>query len=164
MAQVADLILFFIECNDSTGNIPAPDSPVWVPWDDCNVDGFCPFFNEDNFTMQIEQNPGPNFIRFEFPGTSEGRSVNVENGTYQIIEEGNADAQSNPCPNPYEGNVGIDNFQQTQTPPFYLASFCFTLEGDCSGTIEAGEEKTCTVKNYLDVGSFQVPSGNSNSF
>ena len=39
--------------------------------------------------MQIEQNPGPNFIRFEFPGNSNGRSVIVESGTFQVTEEGN---------------------------------------------------------------------------
>ena len=41
------------------------------------------------------------------------------------------------------------------------ASFCFTLEGDCSGTIQSGEEKTCTVKNYFFIGRFLQPTGNA---
>ena len=48
--------------------------------------------------MQIEQNPGPNFIRFEFPGNSNGRSVIVESGTFQVTEEGNAPPIGQ-CPN-----------------------------------------------------------------
>ena len=86
--------LFQIDCRDDSGNIPdpdSPDSPVWIPWDDCNEisepenvnDNFCPFFDEEDFTMQIEQNSGP----FEFPGNSDGRSVIVESGTFQITEE-----------------------------------------------------------------------------
>ena len=68
------LQLFNIDCRVDSGMMPGPDSTVWIPWENCNINDFCPFFDED-FTMQIEQNPGPNFIRFEFPGTNEGRSV-----------------------------------------------------------------------------------------
>lgn len=39
--------------------------------------------------MQVEQNLGLNFIRFEFPGNSHGRSVIVENGTFQVTEKAN---------------------------------------------------------------------------
>ena len=83
----------FIDCFDDSGTIPDPDSPVWIPWDDCNEiselvnNNFCQFFDEADFLMQIEQNPGPNFIRFEFPGNSDGRSVIVESGTFQVTEE-----------------------------------------------------------------------------
>ena len=41
------------------------------------------------------------------------------------------------------------------------ASFCITLEGDCSGTIQSGEEKKCTVNNYFSIGRFLQPTGNS---
>ena len=148
--NIIDLgIAFQIDCNDASGTIPDPTIPVWIPWDDCNEisepenvnDNFCSFFDEADFLMQIEQNPGPNFIRFEFPGTSDGRSVIVESGTYQITEEG---APGNSCPNTtYEDGGPIIEKGSTQ------GAFCFTLEGDCSGTIQAGEEKACTVKNYL---------------
>ena len=40
------------------------------------------------------------------------------------------------------------------------ASFCIILEGDCSGTIQSGEEKTCTVKNYFFIGRLP-PTGNA---
>ena len=43
--------------------------------------------------MQIEQNPGP----FEFPGNSDGRSVIVESGTFQVTEE--VDPESHHCEN-----------------------------------------------------------------
>ena len=150
---------FSIECDEPAG-IPDPDSTVWIPWDNCNVNNFCPFFNEADFLMQIEQNPGPNFIRFEFPGKSDGRSVIVETGTYQIKEEVN---EPKTCGNTnYEdGSVFITH--DTQIPPAIpQGDFCFTLEGDCSGSIQAGEEKACTVKNYLRVGEFAVPqTGNA---
>ena len=146
---------FNVYCADpNQDSMPDPDSPVWIPWEDCNLTGFCENFSEENFTVQIEQNPGPNFIRYEFPGTNEGRSVIVESGTYQISEEGNIFVGT--CPNPaYSGFVGISNPPPPE--PSTFAAFCFILEGDCSDTIQAGEEKTCTVKNYLRVGTFGVP-------
>jgi len=148
---------FNLFCQDSSGNIPDPDSPVWIPWKDCNVTDFCPIFNEEDFVLQIEQNPWSNFIRYEFPGTSQGRSVIVESGTYQISEEGNV-PDVGTCPNPsYDGFVGIVNSPPPQ--PGSNAFFCFILEDDCSGTIEAGEEKTCTVRNYLNAGTFGIPIG-----
>ena len=81
--------------------------------------------------MQIEQNSGPINIRYEFPGTSEGRSVNVDSGTYQISEE--IDSSQQPCSNTsYEDErVVIINGSQFQSNP--QATFCFTVEGDCSG-------------------------------
>jgi len=146
--------IFNIDClDDTTGIIPGPDSAVWVPWNNCTENNFCPFFDEANFTMQIEQNPGPNFIRFEFPGTSEGRSINVESGTYQITEE-ELPPDLGSCTNTvdYEGVVQVQN-----PNPSPSAVFCFIVEGDCSGTIQAGEEKSCTVKNYFNGGGFFVP-------
>ena len=49
----------------------------------------------------------------------------------------------------------------TINPGLPEASFCITLEGDCSGTIQSGEEKTCTVKNYFFIGRFLQPTGNA---
>ena len=73
-----------IDCIEPSGTtIPGPDSTDWIPWDDCTVTDFCQFFDEADFRMQIEQNPGP----FEFPGNSDGRSVIVESGTFQVTEE-----------------------------------------------------------------------------
>ncbi len=58
-----------IDCIEPSGTtIPGPDSPdYWISWDDCNEilepenvnDNFCQFFDEADFLMQIEQNPGP---------------------------------------------------------------------------------------------------------
>ena len=143
-----------IDCFDDSGTtIPDPDSDDWISWDDCTETNFCPFFDEADFLMQIEQNSGPNFIRFEFPGNSNGRSVIVESGTFQVTEEGNF-GSGGQCQNTnYEGRVTILHVNQG-------AGFCFTLEDDCSGTIQAGEEKTCTVKNYLIAGGFGVPQTN----
>ena len=113
-----------IDCiDDSTKTIPGPDSTDWIPWDDCTVTDFCPFFDEADFLMQIEQNPGPNFIRFEFPGNSDGRSVIVESGTFQVTEE--VDPESHHCENTnYEdGTVHIvhnDQIEVCQKPHFVL--------------------------------------------
>jgi hypothetical protein len=149
---------FTIDCRGDSG-IPNPSSTVWIPWNSCNVNNFCPFFDEADFLIQIDQNPGPNFIRYEFPGKSDGRSVIVESGTYQIKEEVN---NPKPCGEDTSYENG-SNFitHDTQFPPAIPQGiFCFTLEGDCSGTIHAGEEKACTVKNYLSVGEFAVPQTN----
>jgi hypothetical protein len=81
--------------------------------------------------------------------------VIVESGTYQVKEE--VDPLVGQCSNTnYEdGRVFIVDGTQCGGAP--LAAFCLTLEGDCSGTIQAREEKACTVKNYLDSGTFLVP-------
>ena len=61
----------------------------------------------------------------------------------------------------YEDGEVFITHDTTQFPPeIPQGIFCFTLEGDCSGTIQAGEEKACTVKNYLRVGVFAVPQTN----
>ena len=145
-----------IDCiDDSTKTIPGPESTVWKPWDDCTVTDFCQVFDEADFRMQIEQNLGP----FEFPGNSDGRSVIVESGTFQVTEK--VDPESNHCENPnYEDEEAhiVLNEQETGLPE---ASFCITLEGDCSGTIQSGEEKKCTVNNYFSIGRFLQTTGNS---
>ena len=85
-----------IDCFDDSGTtIPDPDSDDWISWDDCTETNFCPFFDEADFLMQIEQNSGPNFIRFKFPGNSNGRSVIVESGTFQVTEEGKVESGGN---------------------------------------------------------------------
>ena len=79
--------------------------------------------------------------------------MRVPSGTYQINEDRNAGGQ---CSNTnYGGGVAfIDN---SELPLPRTASFCIFLEGNCSGTIQSGEEKTCTVKNYFVIGSFSAP-------
>ena len=86
--------------------------------------------------MQIEQNPDSNFIRFEFPGNSDGRSVIVESGTFQVTEEGNAPPIGQ-CPNTNYENEFVRIVHDPPGPTFLSASFCFTLEDDCSGQIQA---------------------------
>ena len=149
-----------IDCiDDSTKTIPGPDSTEWIPWDDCTVTYFCPFFDEADFLMQIEQNPGPNFIRFEFPGNSDGRSVIIESGTFQVTEE--VDPESHHCENTNYEDGTVHIVHDDQIPGLPEASFCITLEGDCSGTIQSGEEKTCIVKNYFFIGRYLQPTGNA---
>ena len=152
-----------INCIEPSGTtIPGPDrTDYWISWDDCTVTNFCQFFDEADFLMQIEQNSGPNFIRFEFPGNSDGRSVIVESGTFQVTEE--VDPESHHCEftnneDGYEdGTVHIVHDPKGSGLP--EASFCIFLEDDCSGTIQSGEEKTCTVKNYFFIGRLP-PTGN----
>ena len=105
--------------------------------------------------MQIEQNPGP----FEFPGNSDGRSVIVESGTFQVTEE--VDPESHHCENTNYEDGTAHIVHDNQLPGLPEASFCITLEGDCSGTIQSGEEKTCTVNNYFFIGRFLQPTGNA---
>ena len=139
---------------DDRVTIPDPDSAEWVPWDgNCAATSFCPFFNEENFTMQIAQNSAPNLI--EFPGTSEGQSVTVQSGTYQITEEHTVQF-TDPCGDAGYENGDVSIIDGSQLQNFPQATFCFTLEDDCSGTIQAGEEKLCTIKNYLLIGSFLI--------
>ena len=147
-----------IDCiDDSTKTIPGPESTVWKPWDDCTVTDFCQSFDEADFLMQIEQNSGP----FEFPGNSDGQRVIVESGTFQVKEK--VDPESHHCENTNnedgyeEGTVHIVHGDRGLPE----ASFCIILEGDCSGTIQAGEEKKCTVNNYFFIGRFLPQTGNS---
>ncbi|MGE0243803.1 MAG: hypothetical protein AB7F53_08360 [Nitrososphaeraceae archaeon] len=143
-----------ISCTLFDETIPGPDSAEWVQWDgNCTASSFCPFFNEENYTMQIAQNSDPDLI--EFPGTSEGQSVNVQSGTYQITEEHIVPA-SDTCVNSGFGDRQVDIIDYSQDLNHPQATFCFTLEGDCFGTIQAGEEKLCTIKNYLVRGAFLI--------
>jgi len=77
----------------------------------------CP--SPDEFTMNVEgNNPSPS----SFPGSSQGTVVTIEPGPYEVTEI------APPTPPGVEFDGG-------------------TFSADCTGDINAGESKTCTVTN-----------------
>ena len=118
---------------------PAPDSGEYIP---CN-DEICPVIEESDFNVQIFKDVAT--VRELSP---EGTPVNLDKFHYTVTERTLSDVISGGFCN----TVGFshDTFIEKLTDDsliFY--GICVNYVGDCEGTIYPGEEKTCTIENYI---------------
>ena len=118
--------------------IPGPDSDRYVQ--ECIADDFlCDNLNEATFEMIVTDN-------VEFPGSEEGKKLNFDGERYAVTEGTNLGIIERNSDFPFQCQIaGFDD-------GFILGTdiaICTVFEGECSGIIQDGELKECTVKNYV---------------
>ncbi|MGH9980194.1 MAG: hypothetical protein ACRD6U_01425 [Nitrososphaeraceae archaeon] len=118
----------------------AIDSGEYIP---CN-DEICPFIDESDFSAQIFKD-----VATVRDLTPEGTPVNLDKFHYSITER---DIEDLITTDSFCKAVGFShsNFSVKITDNnviFY--DMCVNYVGDCEGTIYLGEEKTCTIENYI---------------
>ena len=113
--------------------IPGPDSDRYVQ--ECTTDLPCDNLNEATFKMIVTDN-------VEFPGSEEGKKLNFNGERYTVTEKLMLEnPEANLACQEAGFDFGIISFNEDL--------FCTVFEGDCSGIIQDGELKECTVKNYM---------------
>ena len=128
----------------------AIDSGEYIP---CN-DEICPFIDESDFSAQIFKD-----VATVRDLTPKGTTVNLDKFHYSVTER---DIEDIITTDGFCNAVGFShsNFSTKITDDnviFY--DMCVNYVGDCEGTIYPGEEKTCTIENYIYSGfSFSIPT------
>jgi hypothetical protein len=147
----------------SCGNLQN-NSPLWISCDNPAISNtiFCTALNENSFDIEV-LNASNNQQIAQFEGSAVGTTIpNLQPGTYTVNEieqpEGNnvnqlGDSQTTNVRCANQGFPDGGNFFNT-TVPRVAYEICFEYEdeqgNDCSTiTLAAGEERTCTVKNYI---------------
>lgn len=142
------------------------NSPQWISCNDIAISGtpFCRSLNENSFDIEVLDGSNNQQIN-QFEGSAVGTTIpNLQPGTYTVNEiedpTGNftnqlaesADANTD-CVN--AGFAEGGSFSNNTITTFYRF-LCFEYEDEqgnnCNSiTLGAGEQKTCTVKNYINV-------------
>ena len=133
-----------------------PNSDKYIECDE----SICPGIDESTFSAFLFKD-----VAFVQDLSSEGEVVNLDKFHYTVTED-ELDDRTGFGLDAACSNAGfIDNMSYDR---FFTVSglevsyeICVLYEGDCQGTIYPGEEKTCTVKNYITQGEIRVlfPNG-----
>ena len=138
-------------------------SSSWLPCTDPLISGtvFCQNLPANLFDIEVLDDQNIQLQQFE--GSAQGTTIqNLQPGTYavneikhadiinQLGEDATSEAQ---CVN-VQGFADGGTLENTNVVPFILYNICFEYEdeqgNDCSTlTLAAGENKLCTVKNYI---------------
>ena len=127
------------DCNSELSDIPESDSDRWVQ--ECNSEQ-CERVNPSTFDIVVTAN-------IEFPGSEEGTKLNFNGERYTVTETGDS-SEIEDMFNQFCQQNGFDKgiADYRDDDPLRFAS-CVNFEGDCSGIIQDGELKECTVENYV---------------
>ena len=145
------------------------NSPDWLPCIDSAISNtvFCQRLPASLFDIEVLDDQ--NIQIQEFEGSTEGTTIqNLEPGTYTVNETKVQNGLANPnTANQLVENVAVQQgciglgfdgggilFRNPDIPNQAFYNICFEYEdeqgNDCSTvTLAAGEEKTCTAKNYI---------------
>ena len=142
------------------GDLPNPNSDRWV--EQCN-DEICEFVDESLFKIKVVNGE-------EFEGSEKGTKLNLEVGKFLVTEERDipsdllfVDFTALDAPFDIDQDckdAGFDasliNISESEElgGDLGLVVSCVLFEGDCSGTVQYGEQKECTVENHV---IFAVP-------
>ena len=124
------------------GPIPGPNSGRYVQECTTPVEGggiaACNNVNDKFFKMIVTDD-------IEFPGSEEGTKLNFNGERYTVTEEIDPFSElDSACKEVgFDGGFGDD----VEGAGFVL--FCNLFEGQCTGILQEGELKECTVKNYV---------------
>ncbi|MGH9999786.1 MAG: hypothetical protein ACRD6Q_01050 [Nitrososphaeraceae archaeon] len=133
---------------------PALDSGEYIP---CN-DEICPVIDESDFSAQIFKD-----VATVRDLTPDGTPVNLDKFHYSVTEEQISDIIS---PGGTCEAVGFTHslfYEKVRDDRDVNYFICVNYVGDCEGTIYPGEEKTCTIENYIVEGNVfpLLPSDNT---
>ena len=129
------------DCEES-GVIPGPDSGRYVQ--ECTADNLACDINEDFYNIVVTDN-------IEFPGSEEGTKLNLNGERFTVTEESELNGlqdqiQASCQESGFDDGVINSIVLNVET---IMIGTCVLFEGDCSGVIQDGELKECTVENYL---------------
>lgn len=124
--------------NCGTNPFPGPESERYVQ--DCTADSFlCNTLNEATFEMIVTDN-------VEFPGSEDGTKLNFKGERYAVTEDVNLGLMQQDVDIPFQCQLaGFDDGFKI-VPDIII---CTENIGECSGIIQDGELKECTIKNYV---------------
>ena len=112
----------------------------------------CDTINEGFFNIIITDN-------IEFPGSEDGKKLTSNGERFTVIEEESFGERLPPqafidaCLEAgFDDGFAFNIPSPSENPPGIGIGICSIFEGDCSGIVQDGELKECTVKNYLVVG------------
>ena len=119
---------------------------------ECN-DIICPGIDESTFSAFIHKDVAT--IKDLNPI---GIPVNLAKFHYTVVEDELDDStgfgSDEDCSNHFTERLGYTGFNEFLNLSFNY-NICVIYEGDCEGIIYAGEEKICTIKNYIFDGAFR---------
>ena len=125
------------------GPIPGPNSGRYVQECTTPEEGggiaVCNNVNDEFFKMIVTDD-------IEFPGSEEGKKLNFNGERYTVTEEIDDSffALDSACK-----EVGFDGGFEASVEGAGTVLFCNLFEGQCTGILQDGELKECTVKNYV---------------
>ncbi|MGD1834763.1 MAG: hypothetical protein ACPKQO_03485 [Nitrososphaeraceae archaeon] len=121
-------------------DILGPDSDVYIQ--QCsNNPPICDTVIEAGFDMIVTDD-------IEFSGSEDGKKINFHGERYTVTEEPNIGTLVSGPINSQCQEAGFDGGFILEGE-FPVLLFCTVFEGECSGIVQNGELKECTVKNYL---------------
>ena len=128
-------------CGEEPFFFPEPNSGRYL---EC-TDNVCDPIEPESFDIIIED-------KLVFEGSEEGKKINFNGERYTVTEE--SDLELNDFRNI---NFGCQNsgFDEGLIKEFNILgqnipiAVCAIFEGDCSGILQKGELKECTVENYV---------------
>ena len=134
----------------SDGALPPTDEN----YIECN-DIICPGIDESTFSAFIHKDVAT--IKDLNPM---GIPVNLAKFHYTVVEDelddSNGFGTGEECAKYFTEILNYNGFLEPLNLQFFY-QICVLYEGDCEGIIYAGEEKICTIKNYIVSGEFFVP-------
>jgi hypothetical protein len=119
---------------------PALDSGEYIP---CN-DEICPFIDESDFNVQIFKD-----VATVRDLTLDGTPVNLDKFHYSVTEGQISDTISTGGTCEAVGFTHGLFYEKVIDDRDVSYFICVNYVGDCEGTIYPGEEKTCTIENYI---------------
>ena len=119
---------------------PALDSGEYIP---CN-DEICPFIDESDFSAQIFKD-----VATVQDLTPDGTPVNLDKFHYSVTEQEISDTISTGGTCEAVGFTHGLFYEKVIDDREVNYFICVNYVGDCEGTIYPGEEKTCTIENYI---------------
>ena len=138
---------FSFTCIDSNDNILPPNSDRYIECDE----SICPGIDESTFSVFVHKD-----VAFIQDLTDDGTIVNLDKFHYTVsedeLDERNGFSEGECVEAGFIEQLTYDRFFKVSNLDLEY-EICVLYEGDCQGTIYPGEEKTCTVKNYIVSGN-----------
>ena len=131
IANGTDSICF----DPSPPDFPGPNSDRYVQ--ECTSEQ-CEDINTEIFDLTLTSD-------VEFPASEEGTKLNIKGERYTVVEENIIPGGPFPF---FCQQSGFDTATEHIVDGLFVGS-CMIAEGDCSGFVQEGELKECTIKNYV---------------
>ena len=117
--------------------IPPPNNERWIQT--CTLDNeVCNNIDEEFFKMILTDD-------IEFSGSEDGTKLNLNGERFTVTEEANTGHENQEL-------ISL-SCQESGFDEGFLVNeniiICTEFEGECSGIVERGELKECTIKNYV---------------
>ena len=150
---------------DEGSNIAAP--PNDERYVECTEDR-CPGIDESTFAAFLHKD-----LLFLQDLNSDGTTVALDKFHYTISEDepddrtgfglGGSSLSLANCEAGFDEDTSYVTILERNGDQILTAyDICVLYDGDCQGTLHPGDEKTCTIKNYIVAGLFSVNEGNEN--